>query len=79
MINIIYSATSSKVWSTYGEEKQGQEKSTCFNLLFPPHQPCELDAIYLMFFSLFCPPPEGAHKQLSDIEVETGTEKLVRF
>lgn len=30
--------------------------------------------IFNMFFPLFCPPPEGADKQLND-KVETGTEK----
>lgn len=31
------------------------------------------------FFTLFCPPPEGAHKQLNERAVEIRTEKECHF
>lgn len=61
MVNEAYSTGNSKLSTSYKEEKS-REICSYLRLLSPRHQSCGLKAI----FSLFCPPPEGAHKQLND-------------
>lgn len=58
------------------------KRNLCISDYFlPPHLSGGLEEVdcFNRFFSLFCPPAEGAHKQLNEQAVAIGTEKQVPF